>query len=161
MYIISRYIPFFALHISSPIEDCRRISTLAFVLSTSFSQYVLPLTFPVVRCLHSSSALPTGSCTTVDKILDALFPISVPTFSLLAFFRMRAVFAGNNLMVAFAFSLWLLSFAGTMTMAFGVEVLISVQQIISSYRPPSPTSRYLGCFHSSMIHSSSYQFPGS
>ena len=56
-----------------------------------------------------------------SKISDALFPISVPTSSLLFFFRMRAVFAGNYLNVAFAFFPWLVSFAGTMTVAFGVE----------------------------------------
>lgn len=81
-----------------------RISTLIFVLSTSIFL-----------------TLPTGNCTKFDKILDAFFPVSVPASSLLFFFRMRAVFAGNNLMVASAFFLWLVSFAGTMTVAFGVE----------------------------------------
>ena len=48
-----------------------------------------------------------GDCEKLEHVITALFPIAIPTSSLLFFFRVRAVFGGNNYVVGFFAILWL------------------------------------------------------
>ncbi|KAJ7459577.1 hypothetical protein B0H11DRAFT_2059063 [Mycena galericulata] len=62
---------------------------------------------------------PVGGCHTLDLVLDSLYPIAVPSTSLLFFFRVRAIYANSRpITIAFAF-LWIAEVAACITIPFG------------------------------------------
>ncbi|KAJ7749706.1 hypothetical protein B0H16DRAFT_1691816 [Mycena metata] len=62
---------------------------------------------------------PVGGCHTLDLVLDSLYPIAVPSTSLLFFFRVRAIYANSRpITIAFAV-LWIIEVAACITIPFG------------------------------------------
>jgi hypothetical protein len=62
----------------------------------------------------------TWNCARFEKILCTLYPIAIPATSLLFFFRVKAVFDRNQLVVAFFAFMWLATLAGCLTVTQGV-----------------------------------------
>ncbi|PPQ70819.1 hypothetical protein CVT24_001036 [Panaeolus cyanescens] len=72
-------------------------------------------------CLSSFlAAAITWDCARFEKIICAMYPIAIPATSLLFFFRVKAVFDRNQLVVAFFGFMWLAVLAGCLTVTQGV-----------------------------------------
>ncbi|PPR01380.1 hypothetical protein CVT24_006218 [Panaeolus cyanescens] len=61
----------------------------------------------------SRSAAPIGNCRKTEIIVNAFFPVSIPSSSLLLFFQARAMYLHNRLMVAIFAFLWFAVLATT------------------------------------------------
>ncbi|KAJ3489007.1 hypothetical protein NLJ89_g11566 [Agrocybe chaxingu] len=80
-----------------------RVGSLAYVLcSTIFETY------------------PADNCALFEKILCGLYPVAIPATSLLFFFRVRAIFDRNKVVVAFFAFMWLAVLGGCITVTRGV-----------------------------------------
>ncbi len=56
--------------------------------------------------LFNLTAAPTGNCVHFETIDDAFYPISLGCSALLFFFRLRAIYNGNRIIVVSFFILW-------------------------------------------------------
>jgi len=61
-----------------------------------------------------------GNCPKFEKVVCALYPVAIPATSLLFFFRVRAVFDSNKLVIAFFAFMWLAVVGGCITVTRGV-----------------------------------------
>lgn len=68
----------------------------------------------------SLAAAITFDCARFEKIVCALYPVAIPATALLFFFRVKAVFDRNQLVVAFFAFMWLAVLAGCLTVTQGV-----------------------------------------
>lgn len=66
-------------------------------------------------------AAPIGDCVYFDKVVNWLFPVSVPATSLLFFFRIRAIFDDDPFVVSFFGFMWFGVLAGSLTVTQGVH----------------------------------------
>ncbi|KAJ6543373.1 hypothetical protein DFH09DRAFT_1173575 [Mycena vulgaris] len=62
---------------------------------------------------------PVGGCRILDLVLDSLYPIAVPSTSLLFFFRVRAIYGRNRIVTGVFAILWLAELAACITVPFG------------------------------------------
>ncbi|KAF9047784.1 hypothetical protein BJ165DRAFT_1610475 [Panaeolus papilionaceus] len=53
------------------------------------------------------STAPVGNCMTTSVAINALFPLAIPSTSLLLFFQVRAIYIRNNALVAFFGFMWI------------------------------------------------------
>ncbi|KDR73194.1 hypothetical protein GALMADRAFT_724171 [Galerina marginata CBS 339.88] len=87
-----------------------RMPTIIYFISSSLA-YLLGIT-----TLQTS---PVGHCQNVHYI-QFLYPIVVPSTSLLFFFRIRAMYLGNNVVIVFFFFMWLAVIGGSLTPTQGL-----------------------------------------
>ncbi|KAJ7653414.1 hypothetical protein B0H17DRAFT_1186358 [Mycena rosella] len=62
---------------------------------------------------------PAGNCRILDLILNSLYPIAVPSTSLLFFFRVRAIYGGTLTITAVFGILWVMELAACIPVPFG------------------------------------------
>ncbi|KAF8154858.1 hypothetical protein B0H34DRAFT_718261 [Crassisporium funariophilum] len=73
-----------------------------------------------VLCSTIFETAAAGNCAVFEKILCGLYPVAIPATSLLFFFRIRAVFDRNYLVIGFFAFMWLSVLAGCITVTRGV-----------------------------------------
>ncbi|PPQ74973.1 hypothetical protein CVT24_010274 [Panaeolus cyanescens] len=91
-----------------------RLPTIAYMISRLGT-----LGLVLSGAIFGSAAI-TTDCARFHRVVGAFYPITIPATSLLFFFRLRAVFNGNKIVVmAFAF-IWLTLFASSISVPFGL-----------------------------------------
>lgn len=79
------------------------------------------------RCISVSpelcirSAYPVGGCRTLETTLDCLYPIVVSSTSLLFFYRVRAIYAGDKIVTVVFGLLWIAELAACISVPIGTR----------------------------------------
>ncbi|KAF9043113.1 hypothetical protein BJ165DRAFT_1529231 [Panaeolus papilionaceus] len=90
------------------------LPTIAYFISRFGS-----LGYVLASTIFETAAI-TFDCARFEKIVCALYPVAIPATALLFFFRVKAVFDRNQLVVAFFAFMWLAVLAGCLTVTQGV-----------------------------------------
>ncbi|KAF4618686.1 hypothetical protein D9613_009933 [Agrocybe pediades] len=99
-----------------------RFSTLFYLLGET----ILQSQVTIHPCLNDeltpfdTLAAPLSHCENIHH-LQALYPIAIPSTALLFFFRVRAMYEGNRLVVGFFSFMWFAVLAGSITPTIGVN----------------------------------------
>ncbi|EGO01350.1 hypothetical protein SERLA73DRAFT_167446 [Serpula lacrymans var. lacrymans S7.3] len=84
-----------------------------------FISRIAALFYVLISTIFDSA--PVGRCSIYQGAINVSYPITVPATSLLFFFRIRAIFTGNNYIISFFFALWLAVLGGSLTLLKGVR----------------------------------------
>ncbi|KAH7924531.1 hypothetical protein BV22DRAFT_1090750 [Leucogyrophana mollusca] len=79
-----------------------------------FVSRVAALFFVLISTIFDSA--PVGHCSAFQKAVNISFPVAASATSLLFFFRVRAVYSGNNLITLLFFCLWLSVLGGSLVL---------------------------------------------
>ncbi|KAJ6537496.1 hypothetical protein DFH09DRAFT_1400206 [Mycena vulgaris] len=107
---------------------------------------------------------PVGGCRFLDLVLDSLYPVAVPATSLLFFFRVRAIYAGNRTVTIVFGLLWLAELAACITVPFGtggVNIGATPYCIIAELAPYTGAASIMPTvFDTAVFVAISYRFVG-
>ncbi|KAF9043104.1 hypothetical protein BJ165DRAFT_1529223 [Panaeolus papilionaceus] len=84
-----------------------------------FISRLATMTYVLMSTIYATA--PIGDCVYFDKVVNWLFPVSVPATSLLFFFRIRAIFDDDPFVVSFFGFMWFGVLAGSLTVTQGVH----------------------------------------
>jgi len=112
-----------------------RLSALVYLLGITILQSEsIIITLYAVLYLASFSAAPVSHCENSHR-MQALYPIVIPSTSLLFFFRVKAMYDGNTKVIAFFFFMWLAVVGGSVTPTIGVSGMnIGITDYCINYR---------------------------